>query len=166
MRDDGVSTLVAMSAEPLSLHGQAMQKFKASVLGKAIMVIPVKVQNEVIGLMMLMRKTEKPFGESEQTLAGAIADYASISLVNSRLYRALAHNVETAQASEKHKNETLQNLRREIQINLQTAVYPLDLILDGRMGPLTAEQVSALENIRSATKRSLALADVQNTTPR
>lgn len=164
--DDGVSTLVAMSAEPLSIHGQAMQKFKVSALGKAVMVIPVKVQNEAIGLMTLVRKNEKPFGESEQTLAGAIADYASISLVNSRLFRALAHNVEAAQAGEKHKNETLQHLRREIQINLQTAVYPLDLMLDGRMGPLTVEQVSALENIRSATKRSIALVDAQNTQPK
>jgi DNA-binding response OmpR family regulator len=163
--DDGVSSLVAMSAEPLSIHGQAMQKFKASALGKAVMVIPVKVQNEAIGLMVLVRKAEKPFGESEQTLAGAIADYASISLVNSRLFRALAHNVEAAQSGEKLKNEKLQNLRREIQINLQTAVYPLDLIMDARMGPLNAEQLRALENIRSAVKRSIALVDVQNTQP-
>ena len=163
--DDGVSSLVAMSAEPLRLYGQAMQKFKISALGKSVMVIPIKVQNEAIGLMILVRKAEKPFGESEQTLAGAIADYASISLVNSRLFRALAHNVEAAQGGEKRKNETLQNLRREIQINLQTAVYPLDLILDARMGPLNAEQMQALENVRSAMKRSIALVDVQNTQP-
>jgi DNA-binding response OmpR family regulator len=164
--DDGVSSLVAMSSEPLSIHGQAMQKFKISALGKSVMVIPIKVQNETIGLMILVRKAEKPFGESEQTLAGAIADYASISLVNSRLFRALAHNVEAAQAGEKRKNESLQNLRRDVQINLQTAVYPLDLILDARMGPLTAEQMQALENIRSAIKRSIALVDVQNTQPK
>ena len=78
--DDGVSSLVAMSAEPLNLHGQAMQKFKISALGKSVMVIPIKVQNEAIGLMILVRKAEKPFGESEQTLAGAIADYASAKI--------------------------------------------------------------------------------------
>ena len=163
--DDGVSALVAMSAEPLSIHGQAMQKFKISSLGKAAMVIPIKVQHESIGLMTLVRKAEKPFAESEQTLAGAIADYASISLVNSRLFRALAHNVDAAQAGEKHKNETLQSLRREIQSTLQTAAYPLDLMLDEKMGPLTAEQKQALENTRSAIKRSIAMADPQNTQP-
>jgi len=164
--DDGVSTLVAMSAEPLMIHGQAMQKFKISAMGKAAMVIPIKVQNEAIGLITLVRKAEKPFGESGQTLAGAIADYASISLVNSRLFRALAHNVEAAQAGEKHKNDALQNLRREIQSSLQSAAYPLDLILDQRMGPLTAEQIQALETIRTATKRSIALVDAQNTQPK
>lgn len=164
--DDGVSSLVAMSAEPLSIHGQAIQKFKISALGKSAMVMPIKVQNEAIGLMCLVRKGEKPFGESEQTLAGAIADYASISLVNSRLFRALAHNVEAAQAGEKRKNEVLQNLRREIQINLQTAAYPLDLIIDQKMGPTTLEQAQALENIRTSVKRSMTLVDAQNTQPR
>lgn len=164
--DDGVSSLVAMSAEPLTIHGQAIQKFKISALGKAAMVMPIKVQNDAIGLMCLVRKGEKPFGESEQTLAGAIADYASISLVNSRLFRALAYNVETAQAGEKRKNEALQNLRREIQINLQTAAYPLDLIIDQKMGPTTLEQAQALENIRTAVKRSMTLVDAQNTQPR
>lgn len=163
--DDGVSSLVAMSAEPLEIHGSAVQKFKISALGKSVMVIPVKVQNEAIGLMCLVRKSEKPFGESEQTMAGAIADYASISLVNSRLFRALAHNVEAAQAGEKRKNEMLQNLRKEVQINLQTAVYPLDLIIDQKMGPLTIEQAQALQNIRASVKRSIALVDVQNTQP-
>lgn len=164
--DDGVSSLVAMSAEPLTIQGQAIQKFKISALGKSAMVMPIKVQNDAIGLMCLVRKGEKPFGESEQTLAGAIADYASISLVNSRLFRALAYNVEAAQAGEKRKNELLQNLRREIQINLQTAAYPLDLIIDQKMGPTTLEQAQALENIRTAVKRSMTLVDAQNTQPR
>lgn len=164
--DDGVSTLVAMSAEPLSIYGPAVQKFKISALGRSAMVIPVKVQNEAIGLMCLVRKSEKPFTESEQTLAGAIADYASISLVNSRLFRALSHNVEAAQAGEKRKNDALQNLRREIQSNLQTAAYPLDLILDQKMGPLLPEQMQALENVRIAVKRSMTLVDAQNTQPK
>lgn len=164
--DDGVSALVAMSAEPLSIHGQAVQKFKISSLGQSAMVIPIKVQNEAIGLMCLVRKSAKPFADSEQTLAGAIADYASISLVNSRLFRALAHNVESAQAGEKRKAEVLQNLRKEIQINLQTAAYPLDLIIDQKMGPLTTEQAQALQSIRNAVKRSIMLSDAQNTQPK
>lgn len=164
--DDGVSSLVAMSTETLTIHGQAMQKFKISALGKSAMVVPVKVQNEAIGLMIIVRKAEKPFGESEQTLAGAISDYASISLVNARLFRALAHNVEAAQTGEKRKNEALQNLRRQIQANLQTAAYPLDLILSERMGPLNSEQHEALENVRAAMKRSVALVNEQNTQPK
>jgi DNA-binding response OmpR family regulator len=163
--DDGVSSLVAMSAELLTIQGASLQKFKISALGKSVMVTPVKVHNEAIGLMIVVRKSEKPFGESEQTLAGAIADYASISLVNARLFRALAHNAETAQIGEKHKNESLQNLRQEVQSNLQTAAYPLDVILNEKIGPLNLEQKQALESIRTAMKRLLMVVS-QNTQPR
>jgi DNA-binding response OmpR family regulator len=164
--DDGVSSLVAMSAETLAIQGQSLQKFKISALGKSAMVVPVKVQNEAIGLLSLVRKAEKPFGESEQTLAGAIADYASISLVNSRLFRALAHNAEAAQTGEKQKNEALQTLRKEIQSSLQTAAYPLDLILSEKMGALNAEQKQALENVETAIKRLITLVSQQNTQPK
>lgn len=160
--DDGVSSLVAMSAETLAIHGQAMEKFKIAALGKSAMVIPVKVQNEAIGLLTVVRKAEKPFGESEQTLGGAIADYASISLVNARLFRALAHNAEAAQSGEKQKNELLQNLQKEVQSGLQTAAYPLDLILSEKMGALSAEQKQALESVQVGMKKLASLVGQKN----
>ncbi len=161
--DDGVSSLVAVSAETLTIHGPALQKFKISTLGKSVMVVPVKVQNEAIGLLTLVRKAERPFGESEQTLGGAIADYASISLVNARLFRALAHNAETAQNGEKQKFEVLQNLRQEVHSKLQTAAYPLDLILGEKMGALSPEQKQALESVQTSIKSLLTLVSRQNT---
>jgi len=161
--DDGVSSLVAMSAETLAIHGPALQKFRISTLGKSVMVVPVKVQNEAIGLLTLVRKAEKPFGESEQTLGGAIADYASISLVNARLFRALAHNAETAQDGEKQKYEILQNLRLEVHSTLQTAAYPLDLILSEKMGTLSPEQKQALESVQTSIKSIITLVSRQIT---
>src|SRR5258706_1011474 len=161
--DDGVSSLVAVSAETLTIHGPALQKFKISTLGKSVMVVPVKVQNEAIGLLTLVRKAERPFGESEQTLGGAIADYASISLVNARLFRALAHNAETAQNGEKQKFEVLQNLRQEVHSKLQTAAYPLDLILGEKIGALSPEPKQALESVQTSIKSLLTLVSRQNT---
>ncbi len=161
--DDGVSSLVAMSAETLAIHGQALQKFRISTLGKSVMVVPVKVQNEAIGLLTLVRRAEKPFGESEQTLGGAIADYASISLVNARLFRALAHNAEAAQDGEKQKYEVLQNLRHEVHSTLQTAAYPLDLILSEKMGALSPEQKQALESVQTSIKSIITLVSRQIT---
>ena len=164
--DDGIGPLVAMSAETLALHGQALQKFKISALGKSAMVVPVKVNNEAIGLLTVVRKAEKPFGSSEHTLSEAIADYASISLVNARLFRALAQNVETARQGEKHKNELLQHMRQEIQSNLTTALYPLDLMLEEKMGALTSTQKRALETTQTALKRLITKVSQQNTQPK
>ncbi len=164
--DDGITSLVAMSAETLAIHGAALQKFKISALGKSAMVVPVKVQNEAIGLLTVVRKAEKPFGESEQTLGGAIADYASISLVNARLFRAVAQSAEMAQIGERQKEEALETLRRELQGGLQTAAYPLDLLLSEKMGALSAEQKQALESAQAALKRLLPLVGQKNGQPK
>jgi len=164
--DDGVSSLVAMSAESLSISGQPLSKFKISSLGKSALVVPIKVQQEVIGLMVVVRKTERAFGEGEQHLLEAIADYASISLVNSRLFRALAHNVELAQAGERRKNELLQNLRQESQPILQSAIYPLEVVLSEKMGSLSDEQKQALTTTQNSLKRLSFLMNQQITQPK
>ena len=85
--DDGIGALVAMSAETLEIHGAPLAKFKVASLGKAAMVVPIKVKNEAIGLMTVVRKLERPFSAGEQTILEAIADYASISLINASLFQ-------------------------------------------------------------------------------
>jgi DNA-binding response OmpR family regulator len=164
--DDGLSSLVAMSAETLAINGQPLQKFKISALGKSAMVVPVKVRNESIGLLTVVRKSERPFGDSEHTLSSAISDYASISMVNARLFRALAQNVDAAQGVAKQKNETLQAVRAEVQSTLTTALYPIDLILSEKMGPLTAEQKQALGTAQTALKKLVMQVNQQITQPK
>ncbi len=164
--DDGVSALVAMSAESLSIHGQALLKFKIASLGKSTMVVPIKVKQEVIGLMIVVRKAERAFGASEQSLLEAISDYASISLVNSRLFRAVAQAAEQAQAGERRKNELLQNLRQESQSVLQSAMYPLEVVLGEKIGALNEEQKQALSTAQNALKRLSSMMNQQTTQPK
>jgi len=160
--DDGVGSLVAISMETLALHGQPLQKFQISALGKSAMVVPVKVQNEAIGLLTVVRKADKPFGESEHTLSAAIADYASISMVNARLFRALAQSAEVARDGEKQKNVLLQNITQDVQRGLNAALYPVDLMLTEKMGSLSSEQKQALVAIQGAMKRLLFRVSRQN----
>jgi DNA-binding response OmpR family regulator len=164
--DDGVSALVAMSAESLSIHSQPLSKFKIASLGKAALVVPIKVQQEVIGLMVVVRKIDRPFGQGEQHLLEAIADYASISLVNSRLFRALAQTAEAAQAGERRKNEMLESIRQESQSVLQSAMYPLEVVLGEKMGSLTEEQKQALFTTQKSLKRLAFLMNQQTTQPK
>jgi two-component system NtrC family sensor kinase len=88
--DDGLSKLVAGSGETLSLCGEAIDRFMLASLGRAALVAPVKVQDQVIGLLSVMRREEKAFSASDQKMLEAVADYAAISLVNAQLFRALA----------------------------------------------------------------------------
>ena len=151
--DDGISSLVALSGESLFMNGTPMQKFKIAALGKAAGVVPIKIKNEVIGLMIVVRKADREFSRDAQTMLEAMADYASISLVNARLFRALEQTAESARTGEKTRHASLESLRKSIRTEVETAAYPLNLILTEMPGALNPEQKKALETVKAALQR-------------
>jgi DNA-binding response OmpR family regulator len=159
--DDGISSLVALSGESLTINGEPLQRFKVASLGKSALVVPVKIQQDVIGLLVVIRKLDQPYDKNMQSLLEAVADYASISMVNARLFRALQETADSAQAGEKRKLEQLHALRKEIQGQLQPVIYPVDLILAGKMGSLTDEQKQALKTAQIALQRVLQMVNIE-----
>lgn len=151
--DDGISSLVAFSGESLVMNGAPLQKFKIAALGKSAGVIPIKVQNQVMGLLLVVRKAESEIHRDAQTLLEGVADFASISLVNARLFRALEQSAETAKKGEQFRYAALQSARDAIRNEVQAAMYPLNLVLTGTPGSLNAEQKKALETARDALLR-------------
>ncbi|HJR78531.1 MAG TPA: response regulator [Anaerolineales bacterium] len=162
--DDGVSGLVALSGETLSIAGDPLLKFRVANLGKAVCAVPIKVQKEVIGLLIVVRKELRPFEKIEQTLLEAVADYASISLVNARLFRALKDSVESSKQGEKRQNALLESIRTSINEELHAALYPIDLLLTEKPGQLSEAQRQALQTSRAALQR-LARAAEKTTPP-
>ena len=162
--DDGISGLVSLSGETLAIDGDPLLKFRVANLGKSACAVPIKVQNEVIGMLVVVRKEANPFGKVEQTLLEAVSDYASISLVNARLFRAVSDSANAAKEREKQQNALLESIRSSISEELQAAVHPIDLLLTGKPGKLSDEQRQALQASRAALQR-LARAAEKTTPP-
>ncbi|HEX6269952.1 MAG TPA: response regulator [Anaerolineales bacterium] len=162
--DDGVSGLVALSGETLSISGDPLLKFRVANLGKSVCAVPIKVQKEVIGLLVVVRKELRPFDTVEQTLLEAVTDYASISLVNARLFRALKESVDSAKQGEKRQNTLLEAIRTSINEEVHSALYPIDLLLTEKPGTLSESQRQALQTSRAALQR-LARAAEKTTPP-
>ncbi len=87
--DDGISSLVSMSGEPLTITGRALEQFPLSRLGKSLHIAPIRAQEETIGLLALMRVEPLPFDAQSQSLIAVLCDYAASALVNARLFQAL-----------------------------------------------------------------------------
>jgi DNA-binding response OmpR family regulator len=155
--DDGVSSLVALSGETLAINGEPLKRFKLSSLGLSAVAVPVKIHQEVIGLLVVVRKADRAFEGTVQSLLEAMADYASISLVNTHLFRALQEGADNAQAGEKKKGEQLHEFQQEILSVVQSATYPIDLMLTGKIGKLSSEQKKALETAQLSLKRAVQL---------
>jgi GAF domain-containing protein len=161
--DDGVSTLVALSGETLKMEGDPLLKFRIVNLGKSVCVVPIKVHQEVIGMLVVVRKEAKPFSKTEQALLEAVSDYASISLVNARLFRALNESAQSAKEVQRRQNHVLENIRNSVTEELRAAIYPVDLLLTGKSGSLTDQQKQALQTARAALQRLSRAAE--KTTP-
>ncbi|HXD12469.1 MAG TPA: GAF domain-containing protein, partial [Anaerolineales bacterium] len=141
------------SGETLAMAGDPLQQFRIVSLGRSVCVVPIKVQTEVIGMLIVVRTEARPFGKTEQTLLEAVSDYASISLVNARLFRALTETVHSAQESEKRQNAVLETVRNTVAEELKTALYPVEVLLAGRSGQLREDQRQALQTTRTALQR-------------
>lgn len=165
--DDGISSLVALSGEILNIHGEPLKRFKISKLGKAVVVVPVKVKNEVIGLMVAVRKAPHPFNSSEQNLLGAVADYASISLMNAELFKALDERarslqeaVENAKVSERMMNEFIQNVGGKLDAPLGISRGYIDQLINGQFGRINEKQLDALKTIQDKVERTIETVDM------
>ncbi len=157
--DDGVSSLVALSGETLSIHGQPMKRFKISALGKAASVVPIKARDEVIGLLIVVRKKENPIRPNEEALLEAVGDYASISLVNASLIRALQQSSDASHSGEKRQNAILEALQGSLYEELRTASFSINLLTEEKLGTLKTEQKQALETAQAALERLKKIAE-------
>ena len=126
--DDGISGLVAMSGESLSIYGEPIRRFKIAALGQSVLVVPIKVQRKVIGILVVMRSQSLPFKGTEQNLVEAVADYLSIYMVNVRLFKVVEDRarylqvmVDNAQTGEKVINGILQSVKKEIAVPIKDA---------------------------------------------
>lgn len=165
--DDGISSLVALSGETLSISGEPLARFKVAQLGQSALVAPVKLKKEVVGLLVVVRKEPHPFNPSNRTLLEAVADYASISLVNASLFRALEERarslqqaVDAAQSNERRKNEMIKGLQRELGQPLANAMKAVDAMLTGETTRLNATQRTVL---RSAMEHLQTIAHMVDT---
>jgi signal transduction histidine kinase len=154
--DDGLSSLVGMSGETLSIYGEPLKRFKIIALGQSALIVPVKAQKQVNGLLVCMRRQPTPFTPSDQHLLEAVADYASISLMNAQLFaeverRAarLESGVEQARIGEKINSQILDAVRDELHTSIENAGTALDkLVKDpaSRWNPTHLQFIATLQD--------------------
>ena len=97
--------------------------------------------------------TDREIGQNTQNLLEAISDFASISLVNARLFRAVEQTDEASKLNDKNRNAMLESLRESIREEMQVSMYPLEALISVKAGPLTAEQEQALKTIQNSVRR-------------
>ena len=167
--DDGISSLVALSGESLSIYGSPLKRFKVSQLGKSALVVPVKIKKDIVGLMVVVRDEPKPFNPSNKALLEALGDYASISLVNVSLYQAVEDRArslqlvaEASREKEKINAEILQSISKILETPLMMISQELEVLAGNHKKPLNQQQTGSILSIREQLKKAITVVDGLN----
>ncbi len=150
--DDGLSSLLLLSGEGLTLAGEPLAKMNAGRIVKAAVAAPIKAKDQVMGVIVAGNRTGKPFSERDQAMLSAVADYATIALMNARLFQEIEARARALQLSydelRKAGGDAAAAARfKEVQSRLQHIHTSLDAVLRGEVGPLSAKQAEVLRLI-------------------
>jgi signal transduction histidine kinase/FixJ family two-component response regulator len=151
-----ISSLVALSGETFSIHGEPLKRFKAARWGQSILIVPVKAQKEVVGILAVMREKPHPFDPGNEAMLEALSDYASVSLVNARLFQAvekrarrLQNKAIASQEIEHIKVEILRSVHQRLEASLAAINQRMRTLLGRDAGNFGEKPRQALIEIRA-----------------
>jgi two-component system, OmpR family, phosphate regulon sensor histidine kinase PhoR len=92
---DSLAGQVIHTGQPVSFCEDAPNKIKTSYLVYALIYVPLRAQNRVIGVLGVdNRQNKRPFTQHHEQVMNILADYAAIAIQNAQLY----HDSETERA--------------------------------------------------------------------
>lgn len=166
---DSLAGQVVTSGRPILLNAPDAERYRAKTgpKAKALLYVPLCVQGEVIGVLAVSNRVRHiNFAPKDQTCLSMLADYASISITNARLYEAVnkhARQLEQAYAElqkiDRHKEMFVQNISHELRTPLTYLKGYLELMLEGSYGELGEQQV---EPVKVMVERTDALTKIVN----
>jgi K+-sensing histidine kinase KdpD len=144
--EDYLNSLVAASGQAISIHGEALKRFKNTELIESALLVPVKQENKVSAIITVARKTPQPFSTNQQAMLELVAEFTSIILENTQRSR-LMEQRQVLQAS------------LELRSPLSILAENVDSILNKSDRRLTREQAIALKDIQEEAEILMDIAD-------
>jgi PAS domain S-box-containing protein len=120
-------------------------------------LIPLRVQDEIIGSIELERKDSQAWSEGEQDLAEAVAHEFALALQDARSYQLTQQALEEMREADRLKSQFLANMSHELRTPLNSIIGFSKVILKGIDGPITEKQEEDLSAIYNAGQHLLGL---------
>ena len=122
------------------------------------LVIPLRVQDEIIGVIELDGKdADDPWTDEDRILAEAVAHEFAITLQDARTHQLTSQALEEMREADRLKSQFLANMSHELRTPLNSIIGFSRVILKGIDGPVTENQEQDLSAIYNAGQHLLGL---------
>lgn len=118
---------------------------------RSAMVVPMKVQNRVLGIISFIRtSTQKRYDQEDLEFAESLAARSALALANARLYR-------EAQEANRTKSDFLAVMSHELRTPLTAIFGYAELLSTGVAGDMTTTQRAHLDRIHASAAQLLTI---------
>jgi signal transduction histidine kinase/ActR/RegA family two-component response regulator len=124
---------------------------------RSVLVAPMLRQGQIIGALVIRRKTPHTFSESTTDLLETFASQSALAIYNARLFRELEVKKDELQSASQHKSEFLASMSHELRTPLNAVIGFAEVLLERMFGDINPRQEEYLNDIWSSGKHLLAL---------
>ncbi len=150
--DKGLAGHVARTGQPILVNDvkQDSRYIANCPDTRAQLSVPIKRENETIGVMNLESPTLNAFGILQLDTASRLADHAAIAITNAQLY-------EQVSRANQVKGKFVSDAAHELAQPLTSIKGWVDILVKGMAGSLSDMQAQALGTVRFNTERMVTL---------
>ena len=124
---------------------------------RARLVAPLLRGEEIVGLLVVRRRTPGVFPQNTVDLIKTFAGQSALAIQNARLFHEIEDKSRQLEVASRHKSQFLANMSHELRTPLNAILGYTELILDNIYGEAPEQMRSVLERVQTNGKHLLGL---------
>ena len=134
-----------------------MRKLIADAGYRALLVLPLMREEEVLGALVVRRREPGAFAAETVSLLQTFAAQSGVAIQNARLFREIEEKSRELEIASRHKSQFLANMSHELRTPLNAILGYCELMVDGIYGALPERVSGVLERVQANGKHLLGL---------
>jgi signal transduction histidine kinase len=123
----------------------------------SVLIVPLLGSEEILGALVLQRRTVGDFPESTTGLMRTFADQSVLAMNNARLFREVEEKGRELAVANEHKSQFFANMSHELRTPLNGILGFAELLLDGLYGTLPEKALEIVGRMQKDGKHLLGL---------